>query len=149
MSLDARRNVLTTVPAHRPGHPLRQYKDWTIDGHRLVRWLDRFSPNRVFGHDPAAGFDEVVMPTREDIAALEGGGHSPLKSGRCPLYRCPECADLGCGTLAVRVTVHAETTTWTDFARESTYATVDYLRVLAGQAPILTPASGRRRGGRS
>ena len=51
---------------------------------------------------------------------------SPLSSGRVPLYVCSQCADLGCGAIAVRVTAIDDSIVWSDFAIDS----------FAGESPV-------------
>jgi hypothetical protein len=45
---------------------------------------------------------------------------SELPSGRVPLYICPHCGDLGCGTITARIIREADSYVWTEFAREDT-----------------------------
>ena len=46
---------------------------------------------------------------------------SELDSGRVPLFICPECADLGCGCLTVRIVKYDDCFTWTEFGYENNY----------------------------
>lgn len=88
--------------------------DWAVDGRPLgvwaARWTTRVSAPSVSGE----------LPTRDttDLHALLATSASRLGSGRVPLYTCALCADVGCGVLAVRVTVADDVVTWTDFAWE-------------------------------
>jgi hypothetical protein len=42
-------------------------------------------------------------------------------SGRVSLYVCPECADLGCGAVAVRTRRTESVVVWSDFELEYNY----------------------------
>jgi hypothetical protein len=44
-----------------------------------------------------------------------------LASGRSLLFVCPECGDLGCGAIAVRVSRNEDVVIWSDFAYENGY----------------------------
>lgn len=46
---------------------------------------------------------------------------SELPSERVPLYICPECADLGCGCLTVRVAKYDDCFVWSEFGFENSY----------------------------
>jgi hypothetical protein len=41
-----------------------------------------------------------------------------LPSGRCPLYVCAQCADLGCGAIAVRVTEVDDCFVWSELSHD-------------------------------
>jgi hypothetical protein len=44
-----------------------------------------------------------------------------LPNGRCSLFVCSECGDLGCGTITALVGRQGETVTWEAFGYENTY----------------------------
>lgn len=43
---------------------------------------------------------------------------APFRSGRVPIYVCPECGDLGCGAVTARIHRVGTQVTWSDFAQE-------------------------------
>ncbi|MBI1249606.1 hypothetical protein GC197_17415 [bacterium] len=46
---------------------------------------------------------------------------SELSSGRVPLYICPECADLGCGSVTVKIVKYDDCLVWSEFGFENNY----------------------------
>ncbi|MFJ9870159.1 hypothetical protein [Streptomyces sp. NPDC101165] len=99
---------------------VRHLGDWTIDGRALGAWMSRWTPSgpRVSANG------SVRTQNSDDLLALLGRSGSQLPSGRVPLYACSQCADLGCGTVAVRVGREVapsgdRVVTWSDFAWES------------------------------
>jgi hypothetical protein len=44
-----------------------------------------------------------------------------LESGRSLLFVCPECGDIGCGAIAIRISQQAGSILWFDFAYENSY----------------------------
>ena len=108
--------TLEIVPAIRElGHI--GFGEWMIDGTSLRTWIDLHT-----GH--AAVWDVVGLPAHARVATrmigvLRRRSEPELKSGRAVLYRCPECLDLSCGVLAVRVTREGDDIVWADFAWES------------------------------
>jgi len=44
---------------------------------------------------------------------------SALPSGRCPLYVCERCGDLGCGAVSVRVSEVEDCFVWSELSYES------------------------------
>jgi hypothetical protein len=54
-------------------------------------------------------------------AQLTGGGEPETEGGRCLLYVCPECGDIGCGAYGARIKITGELIEWYDFAYENGY----------------------------
>lgn len=52
------------------------------------------------------------------LLLLEPGDAS---DGRASLFVCPECGDLGCGAVTVRVDKGADTISWREFGYENSY----------------------------
>jgi hypothetical protein len=50
---------------------------------------------------------------------------SDLPSGRVPLYVCELCADLGCGCIAVRVTLHEDHVVWSSLCFATNHEATD------------------------
>lgn len=91
---------------------VRGYLDFVADGRSLK---DRLAPG---------DFVSVLdggSTERARIEALLLDGPSELPTGRVPLYVCPECGDVDCGTIAARVEKTADAFVWSDFTIEVTY----------------------------
>jgi hypothetical protein len=43
------------------------------------------------------------------------------ENGRCPIYVCPECADIGCGSICCKISKDSDYYYWSDFAFENGY----------------------------
>jgi len=56
------------------------------------------------------------------IAELLRDVQPALPSGRTPIYVCPECGDISCGAITVRIGREGNFITWSDFAHENGYA---------------------------
>jgi hypothetical protein len=111
---DRRTDVLTLVNATRPGgksHSERHYLDLQIGRRRLSDLIKVGDRASVLGWLPRE--DEQAYARQLLLRAP-----SLFASGRVPLYICPECADLGCGALTVRVTREGETVIGSDFRHE-------------------------------
>lgn len=79
-----------------PQHQERRYYDFTINGRALRTMVNPGDNIGLFGwlsHDLEFEF-ALWLLLREP---------SQLPSGQVPLYICPECGDLGCQSLSVRV----------------------------------------------
>ncbi len=101
----------------------RQFLDFEVDGrsfydalrergmdHIGVLWLDR-------GDDSASA---------SAVARLVGDAPGDLPDGRVAVYVCPECGDLGCGAVTVRLTLAPDEVTWDDWGWQTDYeAAVD------------------------
>lgn len=108
-------NVLDLVPAVRAGgknKAERSFLDFKIDRRRLSSLLDVRDRPSVLGW--LARKDE-----RRYVRQLLGREPSDFATGRVPLYICPECADLGCGAVTVRVIIEGDTVTWSELSLES------------------------------
>jgi len=108
---------LDFVPAIRTGsrnQAERRYYDFTINGKPLRSMLtsgDNVTPFGWLAREHEAGFARQLLLRAP----------SELRSGRVPLYICPECADLGCGALTARVLEDHESFAWLDLAFETSY----------------------------
>lgn len=88
------------------------FLDILVDGESLQRKVEAYDRAGVLGW----GLDEA-----SSLHELLGKTASRLPSGRVPLYVCPECGDVDCGTVAVRIAFSADTVVWSDFTLEVTY----------------------------
>jgi hypothetical protein len=92
--------------------------DLMIDGLSLYDQVDR-----------VAGPFDLVSPIgllsasdlREWAARLVANGRPLLPSGRCELFVCPECGDLGCGCISCLVHRDGDYVVWTELGRENDY----------------------------
>jgi hypothetical protein len=95
----------------------RSYLDFVIDG---VSLSERFT---------SAGFDLVGVFSTSWIAEanktalrrllLEGSSDFP--NGRCSVFVCRECGDLGCGAISVHISASDDTVIWKDFGFQNNY----------------------------
>jgi hypothetical protein len=92
----------------------RRYYDYLISGVALRSLIDPHDHIGVFG------WLERAHETRFAKQLLRRAP-SDLPSGRVPLYICPECADLGCGALSVRVIEDHDSFAWTDLGFETSF----------------------------
>lgn len=101
----------------------RRYMDYTVGG-RPVRELLSESVSGSLAEDviPVLVYD---WSPDQDIDVLLGVRPSELEDGRVPLYRCPECGDLGCGTISVVIERGPATVTWREFGYQTDYEPFD------------------------
>lgn len=110
-------NKLSLDPRRRFGTNNTTERDWLeflIDGLGL--------------HDKLPGDDFISplgwgLPSEEMLAIdqLLLKKPSELRSGRVPLYVCPECGDLGCGAVTAVVRREGDSIVWEDFGYENNY----------------------------
>ncbi len=98
------------------GRTKRGFFDVFVDSMRLldrIGWqgADLITP---LGWGPADSQVEAIRQLRSDEPAS-------LPSGRVLLFVCPECGDIGCGAIAVRISRHGDHIVWNDFAHENGY----------------------------
>jgi hypothetical protein len=93
--------------------------DFTVDGKSLLTFL----VTKAGGHSDflgcfARGRDNLNKHSLKQLLLQE-----PLEteSGRCLIYVCPECADIGCGAYGCKITKIGEEYIWSDFAYENGY----------------------------
>lgn len=91
-----------------------QYLDFTIDGQSLLDCLPPLDKVGVLGWGPPEA-------ERNAISQLLLREPSALLGGRVPLYVCPQCGHLDCGSISVHVENHADSFVWSGFAWEVTY----------------------------
>lgn len=93
--------------------------DLVIDGVRLIEQVERvagwtFDVASPLGWMPAAYL-------REWAARLVAAGPALLPSGRCELFVCPECGDLGCGCVSCVAERDGEHVVWSELGWETDY----------------------------
>jgi hypothetical protein len=90
--------------------------DFLINGQSLY---DLLSAHR---RDLAGRFSQGAQVWNEESAHIFlTMKPADLKNGRIMLYVCPECGDIGCGAITVRVTKSDESYIWTEFGYENDY----------------------------
>lgn len=95
------------------GRTGRDYLDFVVDGASLHDTLRLGDSIGCLGWGSGEG-------ERHHIAQLLLREQSELQSGRVAIYICPECGDLGCGAVTVRISRDGEGFVWSDFAFETT-----------------------------
>jgi hypothetical protein len=96
------------------GKTRRDYLDFEVNGQSLLDLLPANDQVGVLGW----GHAEIE---RQAVAQLLLREPSELLSERVSLYVCPECGDLDCGTVSVKIEKTADAFVWSDFAWEVTY----------------------------
>jgi hypothetical protein len=93
----------------------RVYADVVVDGVALSTHM-----RRKGDHISCLGWGP--KPMQDDaVARLLMQAPPDLASGRVSLYVCPECGDLSCGAITVRIERRGDVVTWRDFWYEGDY----------------------------
>src|SRR5438045_2198613 len=85
----------------------RSYLEIEVDGTLLAHHFG----GRLGAH-PSQLSAVGWMDTDIVVARLLGKERSPLQSGRVPVLVCEECVDVGCGALAVRISLTENLVRW-------------------------------------
>jgi hypothetical protein len=96
------------------GKTHRDYLDFEVNGQSL---LDILPANDQIG---VLGWGRAEVE-RDAVAQLLLREPSELLSERVPLYVCPECGGLDCGTVSVQIRKTADAFVWSNFVWEVTY----------------------------
>jgi hypothetical protein len=118
--------------------PARRYRDLVIDGvpvSSLVR-IDVISP---------FGWGSSDDEERAAAARLLGRVAPNLPHARTSLYVCPECGDLGCTAVSVRVEFQQATVTWKEFGYQNNYDGEVQLEPLSHIGPYTFPREAYER----
>ena len=93
--------------------------DFVIDGMSLMDQLARADG----GHGDFMGclVTGFAAENERKTRQLLGGLAPDTEEGRCLLYICPECGDIGCGSYGAKLKVTEHTAEWFDFAYENGY----------------------------
>lgn len=96
----------------------RRFLDFEVNGKSLYDELR----GRGFDHIGAIWLDPRVEGSAAAIVARLMGEASPdLPPDRVAVFVCPECGDLGCGAVTVRLSVGPGAVTWSDWAWQTDY----------------------------
>ncbi|MCM2386792.1 oxidoreductase [Streptomyces albipurpureus] len=88
----------------------RDFMDFIVDGQPLLFQLSDLDAVSPLASDvPPAIFTAEVRTLLLEAPA-------PLADGRCVIYACPECADLGCGAVTAVIERDGADIVWRDFA---------------------------------
>jgi hypothetical protein len=112
-------STLTLREARRTGgggKTARTFLDFYVSDRRLLDLLawpdaDYITP---------LGWGQVERQA-DSVAELLRRKKPSLKTGRYQLYICPECGDIGCGAVTVRIEREGEFIIWREFGFENDY----------------------------
>lgn len=115
--------ILTFKEAYRSGETTashsskteRRYIDFIISGKSLGDLLE-VTKKDLTG---TFGWTENSLLENEQINEYIGLVKAELQTGRTSLYVCPECGDIGCGAITVKIEMTDDTVTWKDFGYEN------------------------------
>jgi hypothetical protein len=91
----------------------RIYADFVVDGTPLSTFANRLAPE----HISCLGWGS--KESQDDVLSRLLPGTTAASDDRVPLYICPECGDLGCGAVTVKVEREGSNIVWRDFAFET------------------------------
>lgn len=97
----------------------RSYIEIEIDGKRLAHHFVGRQGAHPSQLSAVGWYSRSKAGTDAVVAQLLGQQRSTLQSGRVPLLMCEECGDIGCGALAVRISVETDRVQWSDWAYEN------------------------------
>lgn len=99
------------TPAWSGGKPVAPKRGFAINGRPFAELVE-------IG-DKICVLDLQPEMQRAYTKQLLGRAPSVFSSGRVPIYVCSLCADVGCGTISVRVAEVDGSIVWSDFAYEA------------------------------
>jgi hypothetical protein len=95
------------------GATARRYLDFIVDGQSLFEIISSELIGRL-----GWGRSET---DKESVNILLLKKQPDLPNGRCLLYVCPECGDIGCGAITIKIEKTAEHFVWKEFGYENNY----------------------------
>jgi hypothetical protein len=98
------------------GQTPRKYCDFVVDGCSVLSSIGWIGADLI----TPLGWG-VPEHQKHVVAELLRKAPASLPSGRTPIYICPECGDIGCGAIAVRIGRAGDQIMWSDFASENGY----------------------------
>jgi len=96
-------------------HSRKWFLDFIIDGVSLYDEISKQTDYISF-----LGWSGRPDLEGEDIKRLLGDGEPNASEGQCTIYVCPECGDIGCGAITVRVEKTGDSVSWSNFAEQNT-----------------------------
>jgi hypothetical protein len=117
-----------------PGKTQRDFLDFVVDEKSLYEYLCK-------AHDlDLISCLVLCRPIEESVRAgrrLLLKEPAMLPGERYPLFICPECGDLACGTVTVTVQEEKDRITWRDFGYQNTYETDIYFDAFKRIGPFI------------
>jgi hypothetical protein len=107
---------LQLLPSVRHGgdnRTARKYLDFVVDGRSALERIGWAGADLV----TPLGWGQRKFQQRVSAELLREAAPS-LSSGRTSIYVCPECGDIGCGAITVRISRVGDRILWSDFASE-------------------------------
>lgn len=100
----------------------RNYFDFIISGKSLSEILDaeKYDLIGIFG------WIQNKVYENQQIEEFIGNNKSELKSGRIPLYVCPECGDISCGAITSEIEFNENQIIWKNFGYENEIDEIDF-----------------------
>jgi hypothetical protein len=98
------------------GYSKRRFLDLVVDG---VSFYDEIA-KRGLDYISFLGWSGMADFERKAIARLLGDAEPDAAEGQCTVYVCPECADIGCGAITVKVERNGDRVSWTNVSYEYT-----------------------------
>jgi hypothetical protein len=95
------------------GATARRYLDFIVDNRSLFKMISGDLIGRL-------GWG-VSEDNRDSVGVLLLKKPPDLPNGRCLLYVCPECGDIGCGALTIKIEKTSEHFVWKEFGYENNY----------------------------
>jgi len=110
--------------------------NFIIDGIDLLNTLveSEYTHNDFLGCF-TRGWDKLNLHSKKQLLLLE---KAEMDSGRCLIYICPECADVGCGAYGCHIKKDGDFYIWENFAYENGY---EEPRIIEGVGPYRFKAS--------
>ena len=111
-----RLEIATLIRPAEPGKKARRSVDFLVNCESL------FTATEAKNADMCGRFSSDFPennPEAAEIFTLRRP--ADLKSGRSMLYVCPECGDIGCGAITVRISDESGNIVWSAFAYENDY----------------------------
>lgn len=120
------------------GATKRAWLDFMIDGSSLHDRLEVADLDLIGGF--GWGEEEGRLVYLNRLLLREPPG---LESGRVPLFVCPECGDIGCGAITIRLEKVGQSIRWSDFGYENDYdPETPILERYRGVGPFVFPFEG-------
>lgn len=104
------------------GKSRRDYIDFVVNGQPLSEILNivEFDFVGLFGWSDVPDAYELSL-----LYQLKGIKDSQLDSKRIMVYGCPECADIGCGSITCKLEEKSDRIIWRDFGYENGVDAID------------------------